>query len=655
MVSLWWGQTPLDELIEKATSELLPAHQEDVALQFMISDQIRSKKVNAKDAMRSLHKRLQHKNPNVQMATLSLTDTCVKNGGDQFVREIASREFMEGISSIVHSSSTDYNVRIRTLAILQTWAIAAKNTPSLSYLTDTYNLFRAEGVSFPEVQEPVNSFLLETIAPPEWTDSDVCERCRTPFTLTNRKHHCRNCGGTFCQECSSKSLPLPHMAIDEAVRVCYGCYIKLKLSRVAKKNGPLPPYPGAPQQSAAAQAAPSLVRTPTTPNHSQPTTTKTTANNNNNNINDDDTQFEEDLKKALELSKIDAEQTSGYGGYNSPSPYNKVESNKTAEWEQRSFSVNNNEQQHSEGREDEEDPELAAAIAASLKDMEDAQKSTFEYYTNQKAPTITTTNNAPTNATTGVKGDELTPVEMENIELFSLLMHRINDSGNTIGDDNQINRLYTQIGTLQPKLVKNLDEASQKYQKFAELHEKLNMSVKKYDQLLQQRVANSYNRGTFSSTGTQNYAAAQYPTTPTSPIQQQSVSSLYPTMQPPTNNYPSTYTTSNHNGAPNAPSVLYPYQTEQPQQYGYVGSPAPNQQQQSVQPPITQNIPQPQYTHQQSQQFQQPYPQLSQQSQQPQQSMYPSVPNHTPTPPSSQPQQPVQQSKPIEEAPLIDL
>ena len=255
------------------------------------------------------------------------------------------------------------------------------------------------------------------------------------------------------------------MAIDESVRVCYGCYIKLKLSRVAKKDGPLPLYPGAPPQSAAAQAAPSSARTPTILNHSQPATTKTTANNNNN-INDDDTQFEEDLKKALELSKIDAEQTSGYGGYNSPSPYNKVESNKTAEWEQTPSLVNNNQQQHSEGPEDEEDPELAAAIAASLKDMEDAQKSTFEYYTNQKAPTITTTKNTPTSATTGVKGDELTPVEMENIELFSLLMHRINDSGNTIGNDNQINRLYTQIGTLQPKLVKNLDEASQRYRKY---------------------------------------------------------------------------------------------------------------------------------------------------------------------------------------------
>lgn len=58
---------------EKATSELLPANQTDLALQFTISDQIRSKAVNARDAMRAFKRRLEHKNPNVQLLTLSVS------------------------------------------------------------------------------------------------------------------------------------------------------------------------------------------------------------------------------------------------------------------------------------------------------------------------------------------------------------------------------------------------------------------------------------------------------------------------------------------------------------------------------------------------------------------------------------------------------
>jgi len=40
---------------------------------------------------------------------------------------------------------------------------------------------------------------------PMWIDDDTvtqCMNCKTTFTLTNRRHHCRKCGKIFCGDCS---------------------------------------------------------------------------------------------------------------------------------------------------------------------------------------------------------------------------------------------------------------------------------------------------------------------------------------------------------------------------------------------------------------------------------------------------------------------
>ena len=32
----------------------------------------------------------------------------------------------------------------------------------------------------------------------------ACQACQAVFTLTRRKHHCRNCGRIFCDACSAQ-------------------------------------------------------------------------------------------------------------------------------------------------------------------------------------------------------------------------------------------------------------------------------------------------------------------------------------------------------------------------------------------------------------------------------------------------------------------
>jgi growth factor-regulated tyrosine kinase substrate len=69
-----WGTDPFSDSVEKATSELLPAGQEDIALNLEICDQVRAKQVPAKQAMQVIKKRLGHKNPNVVLLALGVSE-----------------------------------------------------------------------------------------------------------------------------------------------------------------------------------------------------------------------------------------------------------------------------------------------------------------------------------------------------------------------------------------------------------------------------------------------------------------------------------------------------------------------------------------------------------------------------------------------------
>jgi len=72
---------------------------------------------------------------------------------------------------------------------------------------------------------------MSSISPPEFKNSTKCQACGALFGLINRKHHCRNCGNTFCAKCSQKSSPLPTYGFVEPVRVCDKCYDDLRATQ----------------------------------------------------------------------------------------------------------------------------------------------------------------------------------------------------------------------------------------------------------------------------------------------------------------------------------------------------------------------------------------------------------------------------------------
>lgn len=70
--------------------------------------------------------------------------------------------------------------------------------------------------------------LQATLKESQWLDDKdavECQSCNQSFSLARRKHHCRNCGGIFCNNCSDNTMPLASSA--KPVRVCDCCHQSL--------------------------------------------------------------------------------------------------------------------------------------------------------------------------------------------------------------------------------------------------------------------------------------------------------------------------------------------------------------------------------------------------------------------------------------------
>jgi len=215
------SSSEFDKQLDKATSHLLL--EPDWQAIILICDIICQGDCQPKYAIIAIKKRFYNQNPYVALYSLQVLESVVKNCGSPIHEEVASKVFMDELRELVHKT-TNEQVRAKILELIQTWAFAFRSSPKYSIIPDTLNILKAEGYTFPALQESDAMFAADRA--PNWSDGDSCHRCRVQFSVMVRKHHCRACGQIFCGKCTTKSCTLPKYGIEKEVRVCEDCYEK---------------------------------------------------------------------------------------------------------------------------------------------------------------------------------------------------------------------------------------------------------------------------------------------------------------------------------------------------------------------------------------------------------------------------------------------
>lgn len=523
-MSWFSGADPVAELdakIEEASSETIPNGEMDIAIGLEITDMIRSKKVPPKNAMRSLKKRLTkvHQNPNLLLSTLKVIDLCVKNCGAHFLSEINQKEFVDYLVDYifkvhydvkdykVYSSEAKYKIGTTILKFIKEWNLCLKDATHTRYLDRVYELLMLQGYDFPEVDSlllQLASTFADSRAPPDWIDGNECMICYNPFSVMTRKHHCRACGGVFCQTHSSNSIPLPALGILQPVRVCDDCYQihKSKTGKAPSKERLAPAPKSVPQESEEDEQLRKAIELslqesqgPAATNFAPPPTAPPAAETQNEATEVNDEDMDEDMKAAIQASLQEYKQEQSLRQpppsqvqYQPPQPAAEQE----LEFYQTSLPFDLN--AYSQPSQPSQAPIYGPSDPSFYQNAphnQSSQRPIQQQATSQGRLTPQRT-----------KLEDLTEEDEELINLYLQLIAGLqtdrSKQANVLHDLN-LSELHEKVIRLKPKLNRSLRVAIEKNDQFLEMNNKLSTITRLYDQFLEAKLNQAYNRHSLSS------------------------------------------------------------------------------------------------------------------------------------------------------------